>query len=89
MDMRTEMPNVARLVNKRRQEDGVEWVNETIRRAIKGEPNLFYAFEGGNVIGTPFSPDFEGGVFDGWMRATVAWGGKFAMVMRNKGSAGG
>lgn len=89
MDLRTQMPNVARLVDERRKQDGVEWVNETIRRAIKGEPNQFYAFEAGHVLGTPFSVDFEGGVFDGWVKASMAWGGKFAMVMRNREASGG
>lgn len=26
-----------------------------VRRALKGEPNCFYAFERGRVVGTPFS----------------------------------
>lgn len=26
-----------------------------VRRGIRGEPNCFYAFEAGHVVGTPFS----------------------------------
>lgn len=89
MDLRAAMPNVARLVDERRKADGVEWVNACIKRAMNGEPNQFYAFEAGHVLGTPFSVDFEGGVFDGWVRASMAWGGKFAMVMRNREASGG
>ncbi len=28
---------------------------EWVRRGLKGEPNFFYAFEGGRVVGTPFN----------------------------------
>jgi len=26
-----------------------------VRRGLRGEPNMFYAFEAGRVVGTPFS----------------------------------
>ena len=89
MDLRAQMPNVARAVDERRRQDGAEWVNATIRKAMNGEPNQFYAFENGHVLGTPFTADFDKGVHDRWMRITMAWGGKFAMAMRNKEPASG
>lgn len=82
MDLRAAMPTVASLVDERRQRDGVQWVNGCIKRAMAGEPNQFYAFEGGQVLGTPFTPDFDP-VIDSCIRMSIAWGGKYAMVMRN------
>ncbi|MEO8806601.1 MAG: hypothetical protein ABI433_10990 [Burkholderiaceae bacterium] len=88
MDLRTAMPTVARLVDERRQRDGAEFVNGCIKRAMAGEPNQFYAFEGGHVLGTPFKPDFDV-VLDHCVRMSIAWGGKYAMVMRNPEPTGG
>ena len=54
-DMRQQMPETAQWVARKRQEYGAEHVNACIKRALKGEPGLFYAFERGHVLGTPFS----------------------------------
>lgn len=48
------MPETANWVERMRQERGAAFVNDCIRRAIKGEPGLFYAIERGHVLGTPF-----------------------------------
>ena len=86
MDLRTAMPTVARLVDERRQRDGVEWVNACIKRAMAGQPDNFYAFENGRVLGTPFTSD---PVSEKCVRMSIAYGGKFAMVMRNPEPSGG
>lgn len=54
VDLRQTMPETAKWVDIKRQEFGAEFVNGCIRRAMKGEPGFFYAFERGHVLGTPF-----------------------------------
>lgn len=81
IDLRTAMPNVARLVDERRATHGAAWVNDRIKRAMAGQPNEFYAFEAGHVLGTPFQAEFDP-VLDDSVRMALVWGGKFAMVMR-------
>lgn len=81
MDLRVEMPSVAALVDERRKLDGVEWVNDCIKRAIRGEPDYFYAFEAGHVLGTPFRSD---PITEKVVRMSISYGARFAMVMRNK-----
>lgn len=54
IDMRSQMPETAKWIDDKRAEHGAEFVNGCIRRAMKGEPGFFYAFERGHVLGTPF-----------------------------------
>lgn len=54
-DLRRQMPNVAREVDTYRKRYGEAYVNEQIARGIRGEPDRFFAFEGGRFLGTPFS----------------------------------
>lgn len=54
VDFRSHMPETAKWVDAKRAEYGAEHVNACIKRAMKGEPGLFYAMERGNVLGTPF-----------------------------------
>ncbi|WP_295378391.1 hypothetical protein [uncultured Pseudacidovorax sp.] len=54
VNLREDMPETAAWVDQRRKEWGVPYVNDCIRRAIAGEPGLFYALERGHVLGTPF-----------------------------------
>lgn len=56
-DLRQLMPKVAEIVNEKRTELGKGYVNAMIKRGMAGEPNCFYACEGGRIIGTPFSID--------------------------------
>jgi hypothetical protein len=53
-DLRQEMPETSKWVDAKRVELGKVYVNDCIRRALKGEPGLFYAMERGHVLGTPF-----------------------------------
>ena len=57
MNLRLDMPKVARWVDERRKLDGADWVNSCIKRAMKGEKDLFFAIEGGHVLGAPFTVD--------------------------------
>jgi hypothetical protein len=82
MNLRLAMPNVARCVDEYRQAHGAAFVNECISRGMAGEPNWFYAFEAGHVLGCPFTAD---AVVDEAVRLAVAIGGRYAMVMRPAG----
>ena len=54
LDLRKQMPMTAEWVEARRAEFGKPFVDDCIRRALKGEAGRFYAIEGGHVLGTPF-----------------------------------
>lgn len=54
VDMRQQMPETAKWVEAKRTELGKDHVNACIKRALAGEPGLFYAIERGQVLGTPF-----------------------------------
>jgi hypothetical protein len=53
-DLRSAMPLTAAWVDQQRGRFGKDHVNDCIRRALRGERNLFYAVEAGHVLGTPF-----------------------------------
>jgi len=55
--MRERMPGVAKAVDDARRDWGPAWVNEQMRRALAGEADRFFAFEGGHLLGTPFTLD--------------------------------
>lgn len=73
------MPNVWGQISQYRSKWGDAHVTECIRRGMAGEPDWFYAFEGGHVVGTPFVADKA---IVNTLQLAVAMGGKFAMVMR-------
>lgn len=77
-DLRREMPNVARTVDLYRQRYGADWVNEQVARGIRGEPDRFFAFEGGRFLGTPFS----GGELDDRIARLCALSGQHFVGMR-------
>lgn len=74
-DLRQQMPETAKWVEARRLELGKEFVNDCIRRAMKGEPGLFYAMERGHVLGTPFPATHP---IDQWQRHAVLTACEFA-----------
>lgn len=57
LDLRQQMPETALWVEAKRQLYGAKFVNGCIRRAMNGEPGLFYAMERGHTLGTPFPSD--------------------------------
>lgn len=73
------MPNVWAEIAKYRGEWGDAYVSGCITRGMKGEPDWFYAFEGGHVAGTPFKAD---PVIVQHLHLAVSMGGRYAMVMR-------
>lgn len=46
-----------------------------VRRSLKGEPNCFYAIEGGHVVGTPFDQQLTAEV----AQCMVAFGSGFVV----------
>lgn len=51
--IKSHMPGVYQLIRERAASDG-NGVYMSVRRAARGEPDCFYAIEGGRVVGTPF-----------------------------------
>ena len=51
-NLRDKMPLTADFVDRLREVFGKEYINDIIRRSLKGEP-VFYAEENGIEIGTP------------------------------------
>jgi hypothetical protein len=52
--IKTQMPMVYGAIQDKAQEIGKE-AFALVRKGLRGEPNTFYAFERGYVVGTPFS----------------------------------
>ena len=74
-NLRQTMPETAKWVDGKRKELGADFVNGCIRRALKGEPGLFYAMERGHVLGTPFPAS---DVRDRYQNIAVVTGTTFA-----------
>lgn len=54
--IKASMPGVYGAVQAKAEEIGRE-AFALVRRGARGEPNCFYAFEGGRVVGTPFDQE--------------------------------
>lgn len=82
------MPRVWEQIGKLREQFGAAHVAECIRRGTAGEPDWFFAFEAGHVVGTPFKADQR---LAQWVLVAAAMGSKFGCVMRPpvQGSADG
>lgn len=78
------MPNVAERIDQYRNDWGKEWVNECIKRGMRGEPGWFYAFEAGHAVGTPFTTDQ---ITHDLVQQAACLGARFVVVMRPR--AGG
>lgn len=52
--MREAMPTVAAFIDGLRDAFGADQVDPSIRAGLRGEPNKFWAREGGHELGTPF-----------------------------------
>lgn len=53
--LREAMPKVAGLIDEKRRLYGTEHVDACITAARRGEPDQFFAFEAGHVVGAPFT----------------------------------
>lgn len=73
------MPKVWEQIGKLKQEFGSAHVGDCIARGMAGEPDCFYAFEAGHVVGTPFTADRR---LAEWIIAAAAMGSRFGCVMR-------
>lgn len=51
-NLRTQMPTVAAFIDDLRQTFGTEYIDRIIKAGMRGQP-VFYASEGGHVVGTP------------------------------------
>lgn len=52
--MRDLMPKVAAMIDQRRHEWGKPHVDACITAGMGGQPDQFFACEGGQIVGTPF-----------------------------------
>lgn len=80
-DMRTQMPNCAQIIDTKRTELGVEYVNGLIKRGLAGEAGCFIAMEKGHVLGTPFPP---GHAYEQWQSAAITWAVDGAVFLKPK-----
>lgn len=85
VDLRNEMPKVAGMVATRRTEWGKDHVNACIKAGIEGQPNQFYAFEGGHVIGTPFTREAAVMPDADLLRVAMLAGSAFMCMRQPKG----
>jgi len=53
-EIKTFMPETYKSIQAKAQEIGND-AYTLVRRGLRGEPNCFYAFERGRVVGTPFA----------------------------------
>lgn len=72
------MPEVWKQLGQYRRQYGDAHVRQCLQRGMAGEPDWFYAFEAGHVVGTPFTAE----AVQQHVRMSVALGGKFAVVIR-------
>ena len=73
------MPKVWEEIGRLKVQFGSAHVAECIRRGTAGEPDWFYAFEGGHVVGTPFTADKR---LAEWILVAVTMGSRHCCVMR-------
>lgn len=53
-EIKAYMPETYKSIRERAEKVGRP-AFEMVRRGLRGEPNCFYAFEGGRVVGAPFN----------------------------------
>lgn len=56
---------------------------EQVRRGLRGEANCFYAFEGGRVVGTPYTLEVQAEV----AAAMVRWGCTYVCILNEAKAA--
>ncbi len=76
--IKTQMPMVYGAIQDKAQEIGKD-AFALVRRGLRGEPNTFYAFERGYVVGTPFS---HGPITDEVAGLMVRFGFAFVCIFR-------
>jgi hypothetical protein len=76
--IKTQMPMVYGAIQDKAQEIGKD-AFALVRRGLRGEPNTFYAFERGYVVGTPFS---TGPITDELAGCLVRFGCAFVCIFK-------
>ena len=76
--IKTQMPMVYGAIQDKAKEVGKE-AFALVRRGLRGEPNTFYAFERGYVVGTPFS---HGPITDQLAGLMVRFGCAFVCIFK-------
>ena len=80
--IKTQMPMVYGAIQDKAQEIGKD-AFALVRRGLRGEPNTFYAFERGYVVGTPFS---HGELTKDVAAMMVQFGVAFVCIWREPGA---
>jgi hypothetical protein len=81
--IKTQMPMVYGAIQDKAQEIGKD-AFALVRRGLRGEPNTFYAFERGYVVGTPFS---TGPITDELAGYLVRFGCAFVCIFKGPDGA--
>lgn len=74
-EIKAGMPETYRAIQARAA--SVDGTFQLVRRALRGEPNCWYAIERGRVMGTPFN---LGGVMDEVAGYMVRWGCTYVCI---------
>ena len=81
--IKTHMPLVYGAIQDKAKEIGNE-AFALVRKGLRGEPNAFYAFERGYVVGTPFS---HGPITDQLAGLMVRFGCAFVCIFKSADEA--
>ena len=81
-EIRAHMPAVYQAIQDKAEQIGKE-AFAIVRKGLRGEPNCFYAFERGRVVGTPFS---HGELTKDVAAMMVQFGVAFVCIWREPGS---
>lgn len=79
VEIKTHMPAVYQSIQDKADDIG-KLAYSLVRRGVRGEPNCFYAFERGRVVGTPFAAQ---SVTDEIARYMVQFGVQHVAVWAN------
>jgi len=82
-DIKGHMPEVYKSIQAKAADIGKP-AYALVRRGLRGEPNCFYAFERGRVVGTPFN---QGDVMPETAKYMVQFGCSHIVVWAGEGSA--
>jgi hypothetical protein len=80
--IKTQMPMVYGAIQDKAEQIGKE-AFAIVRKGLRGEPNCFYAFERGRVVGTPFS---HGELTKDVAAMMVQFGVAFVCIWREPGA---
>jgi hypothetical protein len=82
-EIKANMPMVYKAIQDRAEKIG-KTAYALVRRGLRGEPNCFYAFERGHVVGTPFS---QGDIMAEVAKHMVNFSCGFVVIWSKEGEA--